>query len=272
MTASTLDQNPARTTANHRRDDGAYQHLVPLLAELATIPDGDSRRDDLRHHLVTGYWPLAGNLARRYANRGESLEDLRQVALLGLVQAIDHFEPERGTGFLAYAVPTIRGELRRHFRDRGWAMRVPRRIKDLHVSVHSVLGELSQDLGRAPRPSEIAERLDVPVDEVIECLDAAQAYRCDSLDKTLGETDGDNQRLGDMLGAEDPDLELVEDVQALRPMLAELPARERRILLMRFYANLTQTQIAERIGLSQMHVSRLLGQTLGQLRQRLRPA
>lgn len=272
MNATTLDHDPVRTDAPVRRDDGEYEHLVPLLAELSTLAGDDPRRDDLRERLVAGYWPLAANLARRYAHRGESLEDLRQVALLGLVQAIDHFQPERGTGFLAYAVPTIRGELRRHFRDRGWAMRVPRRIKDLHVSVHSVLGELSQDLGRAPKPSEIARRLDLPVNDVVECLDAGQAYRCDSLDKTLGEDPGEDQKLGDLLGAEDPELELVEDTQALRPMLAQLPARERRILMLRFYANLTQTQIAQRVGLSQMHVSRLLSQTLDQLRQQLRAA
>lgn len=272
MNATTLDHKPARTTVPGRRDDGEYEYLVPLLAELATLAGDDPRREGLRERLVAGYRPLAYNLARRYAHRGESLEDLGQVALLGLVQAIDHFQPERGTGFLAYAVPTIRGELRRHFRDRGWAMRVPRRIKDLHVSVHAVVGELSQELGRAPRPGEIAGRLDVPVEQVVECLDAGRAYRCDSLDKTLGEDSGDDQKLGDLLGAEDPGLELVEDTQALRPMLAELPARERRILMLRFYANLTQTQIAQRIGLSQMHVSRLLSQTLGQLRQQLRPA
>ena len=245
------------------------QRLAGLLAELAALPDQHPRRAGLRHALVAGYWPLANNLARRYANRGEPFDDLRQVALLGLVHAIDHFEPERGTGFLAYAVPTIRGELRRHFRDRCWVMRVPRRIKDLHVTIHAEVGELAQQLGRAPRPSEIADRLDIPIDEVIECLDAAQAYRCDSLERTLTEDDGEDNTLAGVVGADDPALALVENTHALRPLLAELPTRERTILTLRFYANMTQTQIAERIGVSQMHVSRLLAQTLRSLRVQL---
>lgn len=258
----------APSTAN-RQNDGEYEELAPLLAELASLPEGDARRPRLRHALVAGYWPLASNLARRYANRGEPIDDLRQVALLGLVHAIDNYEPDRGPGFLAYAIPTIRGELRRHFRDRCWTMRVPRRVKDLHVTIHSALGELAQQLGRALRPSEIADRLDVPLDEVLECLDAAQAYRCDSLDRAMSE-DADEKAMGEMIGTEDPHLGLVEDTHALRPLISRLPTRERTILMLRFYGNLTQTQIGERMGISQMHVSRLLAQTLDELRRRLR--
>jgi RNA polymerase sigma-B factor len=165
-------------------------------------------------------------------------------------------------------VPTISGEVRRHFRDQGWSMRVPRRLKDLHVSINATVSELSQGLGRAPRPSEIAAKLDVPVADVLEGLEAAQAYRSSSLDEMLTSEEG-GATLGDLLGEADAELERVEYQQALEPLLSELPERERTIVMLRFFGNLTQTQIADRVGISQMHVSRLLGQTLVKLRQRL---
>lgn len=247
---------------------GEFGGLAGPLAEYATLDPEDPRRARLRERLVAGYLPLARRIAARFGNRGEPLDDLIQVATLGLIRAMDRFRPEYGTEFLSFAVPTITGEIRRYFRDQGWGMRVPRRLKDLHVAMSAAISALSQELGRSPKPSEIAARLDISVEEVLEGLEAGQAYRAASLDATL---DGDDHSdaLGDLLGQPDGDLELVEYREALQPLLAELPGRERSILMMRFYANMTQTQIAERIGVSQMHVSRILANTLERLRRQL---
>ena len=217
---------------------------------------------------MEGYLPVARHIARRFGNRGEPMDDLVQVATVGLINAVDRFQPDRGSDFFSFAVPTISGEVRRHFRDQGWSMRVPRRLKDLHVSINAVIPELSQSLGRAPRPSEIAARLDVSTGDVLEGLEAAQAYRSSSLDEMLSSATG-GSTLGELLGEADAELERVEYQQSLEPLLADLPERERTIVMLRFFGNMTQTQIADRVGISQMHVSRLLSQTLGKLRQRL---
>ncbi|WP_084210709.1 SigB/SigF/SigG family RNA polymerase sigma factor [Pseudonocardia acaciae] len=230
-------------------------------------PD-DPRRARLRDRLVAGFLPVARRIAHRFAHRGEPVDDLIQVATLGLIRALDRFQPDYGSDFLSFAVPTITGEIRRYFRDQGWGMRVPRRLKDLHVSITATVSRLSQGLGRAPRPSEIAAALDLPVEEVLEGLEAGQAYRADSLDAEL-DGEGRSETLGDILGQPDGDLELVDYQQSLQPLLAELPERERAVVMMRFYANMTQTQIAERVGVSQMHVSRILSKTLDGLRDRL---
>jgi RNA polymerase sigma-B factor len=248
--------------------DSEYGHLVPLLRKYAELPMDDPRRESLRDQLVTGYLPVAQHIARRFAHRGEPLDDLVQVATVGLINAVDRFQPDRGSDFFSFAVPTISGEVRRHFRDQSWSMRVPRRLKDLHVSINSTVSELSQGLGRAPKPSEIAEQLGVPTTEVLEGLSAAQAYRSSSLDEMLS-TDESGTTLGDLLGAADAELERVDYRQTMQPLLAELPDRERTILMLRFFGNMTQTQIADRVGVSQMHVSRLLTQTLVKLRSRL---
>jgi RNA polymerase sigma-B factor len=254
-------------TARARRDV-QYRQLAPLLDEYAAMEPSDPRRPPLRDQLVRGYLPLARHIALRFHHRGEPLEDLTQVATLGLIFAIDRFQPAIGSEFLAFAVPTIVGELRRHFRDRCWSMRVHRGLKDLYVSINRAVSDLSQQRGQAPRPSEIAELLDRPVEDVLEGLKACTAYRTGSLDEPLsGELDG--QTRGERLGELDPNLELVEDHEALMPLLAALPERERSILLMRFYGNMTQTQISTRIGISQMHVSRLLASTLTALHEQL---
>jgi RNA polymerase sigma-B factor len=262
------DDNGAGGASTGPNKDGEYEHLVPLLAEYAELAEDDPRREPLRERLVTGYLPVAQHIARRFAHRGEPLDDLVQVATVGLINAVDRFQPDRGSDFFSFAVPTISGEVRRHFRDQGWSMRVPRRLKDLHVSINSAVSELSQNLGRAPKPSEIAERLRVPTNEVLEGLEAAQAYRSSSLDEMLS-TDESGTTLGDLLGAADAELERVDYQQALQPLLAELAERERSILMLRFFGNMTQTQIADRVGVSQMHVSRLLAQTLSKLRNKL---
>ncbi|GEL18700.1 SigB/SigF/SigG family RNA polymerase sigma factor [Pseudonocardia asaccharolytica] len=248
--------------------DPEYGHLIPLLEEYAGLAADDPRREPLRDELVTGFLPIAQHIARRFAHRGEPLDDLVQVATVGLINAVDRFSPEKGSDFFSFAVPTISGEVRRHFRDQGWSMRVPRRLKDLHVSINGVVSDLSQRLGRAPRPSEIAEQLNVPVSEVLEGLEAADAYRSSSLDEMLSSEQG-SATVGELVGAADAELDRVDYRQTLRPVLAELAPRERTIVMLRFFGNMTQTQIAEQVGISQMHVSRLLAQTLDRLRSRL---
>ncbi len=250
--------------------DPEYEHLTPLLAEYSGLDEKDPRRETLRDRLVTGYLPVAQHIARRFAHRGEPLDDLTQVATVGLINAIDRFDPEKGGEFFSFAVPTISGEVRRHFRDQSWSMRVPRRLKDMHVSINGAVSELSQSLGRAPRPTEIAQRLDLPVNEVLEGLEAAEAYRSSSLDEMLSSEDG-SATVGELVGEADDELDRVDYREALRPLLAELNPRERTIVMLRFFGNLTQTQIADEVGISQMHVSRLLAQTLTRLRDRLDP-
>jgi len=251
--------------------DTGYEHLVPLFKEFASLPEDDPRRQELRDKLVTGHLPVALHIARRFAHRGEPQEDLEQVATVGLINAVDRFEPERGTDFLSYAVPTIAGEVRRHFRDQAWSMRVPRRLKDLHVAIGAAVSELSQHLGRAPRPSEIAAHLQCDTEEVLEGLEAASAYRSASLDEVLTTDEASGHTVADALGEADNALDQVEYREAVRPLLESLPERERTILLLRFFGNLTQTQIAQQVGISQMHVSRLLAQTLATLREQLAP-
>jgi len=260
-----MDADPDSSDENR---DAEYAHLVPMLREYAVMDPSDPRREALRRQLVTGYLPVAQHIARRFAHRGEPLDDLTQVATVGLINAVDRFEPDRGSDFFSFAVPTISGEVRRHFRDQGWSMRVPRRLKDLHVSLNAAVAELSQSLGRAPRPSELADKLGLPTNEVLEGLAAGQAYRGSSLDEILS-GDQSGTTLGDLLGEADAELERVDYQQSLQPLLAELPERERSIVMLRFFGNLTQTQIADRVGVSQMHVSRLLAQTLARLRDRL---
>jgi RNA polymerase sigma-B factor len=267
-TARAAEQAEDDDTSAGLSRDSEYAHLVPKLTEYAQLDGTDPRRESLRGELVTGYLPVAQHIARRFAHRGEPLDDLIQVATVGLINAVDRFEPDRGSDFFSFAVPTISGEVRRHFRDQGWSMRVPRRLKDLHVSINAAVAELSQSLGRAPRPSELAEKLGLPTNEVLEGLAAGQAYRGSSLDEILS-GDQSGTTLGDLLGEADAELERVDYQQSLQPLLAELPDRERTILMLRFFGNKTQTQIADQVGVSQMHVSRLLAQTLARMRDRL---
>lgn len=267
--AHTTERSRARTGATEARreptGERGYEHLEPLLRRYATLAPTDPARRALREQLVTGYLPVAHHIARRYNHRGEPLDDLIQVASLGLVNAVDRYEADRGHNFLGYAVPTITGEIRRHFRDKTWTMRVPRHLQELHLSINKVVDELSHQLQRAPRPSEIAKRLDATTDEVLEALQAAQSYRPDSLDELLTPT-SESAALGDLLGDTDGRFEHFTDAHSLAPHLAALPPRERAILYMRFFENKTQTEIAQRIGVSQMQVSRLLSKILTELR------
>jgi RNA polymerase sigma-B factor len=224
----------------------------------------ESRDRGLRDELVTAHMGLAEYLARRFTNRGEPLDDLMQVASLGLLKAVDRFDPDRGLEFSTYATPTIVGELKRHFRDKGWAVRVPRRVQELHLRLGGVVSVLSQELGRSPTIGEIAQSAAVSEEEVLEAIEAGHAYRFTSLDAPA--RDEDEMSLSAELGAEDQGLIDSEHRVTLSPLIAQFPPRERMILHLRFFEGMTQSEIAGRLGISQMHVSRLLARALTQLR------
>ncbi len=249
--------------------DSEYDHLAPLFDNLNDPSVPERARNRIRERLIAGYLPVAHHIAMRYRNRGQPDDDLTQVATLGLIHAIDRFEPGRGSDFVAFAVPTITGEIRRYFRDCTWAMRVPRRLKELHATLNKATADLGQRIGRSPRPSELAAHLNLPVDEVYEGLQAGLAYRGESLEDGIGDDGTTVGPVSRHLGMLDHELTMVEAREALYPALRALPERELSIVMMRFFGNMTQTQIAERIGLSQMHVSRLLAASLGELRRAL---
>jgi RNA polymerase sigma-B factor len=235
--------------------DRAYRHFA------------ETRDPGTRAEIIEAHLGLAEYLARRFTNRGEPLDDLVQVASLGLVKAVERFDPTRGLEFTTFATPTILGELKRHFRDKGWAVRVPRRVQELHLRVSRVVDDLSTELGRSATIQEIATRSGTTEDEVVEAIDAGSAYRSASLDAGRDDDSGPPGLLA-TLGDDDPELEGAERRAALEPLLASLAPRERAILYLRFYEGLTQSEIAPRLGISQMHVSRLLTRSLAQLRQR----
>lgn len=240
-----------------------------LATALVQIPRDDPSWAWKREEAITAWLPMAKRLAKRYASRGVELEDLTQVATVGLIKAIDGFDPAHGAEFSGYAIPTVLGELRRHFRDRMWNIRVPRRLQELNMAINRARGELIQTLGRVPTVADIAGHLGVGEEEVIEGLEGAYAYRPTSL-STPVVADGDTE-LGDTLGSREPGYERADLHLSLSPALATLDERERRIVTMRFYGNLTQSQIGEQIGVSQMHVSRLLAHALTKLRIQLGP-
>jgi RNA polymerase sigma-B factor len=251
------------------------EHAVPdrvrarmLFAELSELSPEEPRRQRIRDELVELHLPLVEYLARRFRNRGEWLDDLTQVATIGLIKSIDRFDLNRGVEFSTYATPTIVGEIKRHFRDKGWAVRVPRRLQELKLSLTKAISELSQREGRAPTVAELATYLKMTEEEVLEGLESANAYSTVSLDAP-DSGDDDAPAVSDSLGIVDESLEGVEYRESLKPLLERLPPREKRILLLRFFGNMTQSQIATELGISQMHVSRLLARTLAQLREGL---
>jgi RNA polymerase sigma-B factor len=222
---------------------------------------------EARQELVLRFMPLARQLAGRYRGAGESYEDLVQVACLGLLKAVDRYEPGRGNAFTKYAVPTMLGELKRHFRDKGWAVHVPRATQEIVLKVSDAMGELPAKLGRSPTPRDVAVAVGVPVEQVLEAMEAATAYDTSSLDapRSAGEDEQGGWTLGDAVATEEPGYELVEISETIRGTLRALPDRERLILKLRFEQDLTQAEIAERVGVSQMHVSRLLRRSLDRL-------
>jgi RNA polymerase sigma-B factor len=250
----------------HAVRDRAYARN--LFEQLAVLPEGDPERLRIRGELVEIHLPLVEYLARRFRNRGEWLDDLTQVATIGLIKSIDRFDLARGVEFSTYATPTIVGEIKRHFRDKGWAVRVPRRLQELKLALTKAIGELAQKEGRAPTIAELAAHLQMTEEEVLEGLESANAYSTVSLDAP-DSGDDDAPAVAESLGMLDEALEGVEYRESLKPLLERLQPREKRILLLRFFGNMTQSQIATELGISQMHVSRLLARTLTQLREGL---
>jgi RNA polymerase sigma-B factor len=244
--------DPADRTKRERTNEASRARFVEYRR---------TRDRELRNRLVEEHMRLADFLARRFAHRGEPIEDLRQVALVGLLKAVERFEPDRGLQFSSFATPTITGELKRHFRDRGWAVRVPRRIQELHLELDRTIAELSQSLGRPPTPAEIAQKAGVLEEEVLESMEAGSMYRLASIDANRPDDDstaGPTSHLGEL----DRELGAVDNRVTVREMLSTLPEREQTIVYLRFFEGLTQSEIAEQVGISQMHVSRLLVRSL----------
>ena len=247
-------------------DDEERQRLRDLFVQFA-----ETRDRTMRDELIEAHLRLAEHLARRFANRGVALDDLIQVASLGLVKAVERFEPDRGLEFSTFATPTIVGELKRHFRDKGWAVRVPRRVQELHVEVNTLVGELTQRYGRSPTISELARMAGTSEEEVLEAMEAAQAYRSASFDAPVGDND-EGRGIASQLGDEDMNMFAAENRLLITSLLTTLPRREQLMLRLRFYEGMTQSQIADRLGISQMHVSRLLTKSLALLRDRVEHA
>jgi len=267
--AVTLDPDETAAPAPSSRLSVDRERTRELFIELQGAPEGDPRRQRARDSLVEQHLPLVEHLARRFRNRGEPYDDLVQVATIGLIKSVDRFDLGRGVEFSTYATPTIVGEIKRHFRDKGWAVRVPRRLQELRLSLASATSELSQQQGRSPTVSELAAHMKITDEEVLEGLESANAYSTLSLDAGDSGSGDEPMPVADTLGTEDEGLEGVEYRESLKPMLEQLPPREKKILMLRFFKNMTQSEIAEEIGISQMHVSRLLARTLAQLREGL---
>ena len=246
-----------------------YTDVTDMFRHLRSL---DKESVAFRRHrdaIVEQALPVADHIARRFVNRGEPLDDLVQAARVGLVNAVNRFDFETGSEFLSFAVPTMMGEVRRHFRDHGWAVKVPRRLKDLQKQLVRARGELSQRLGRAPTASELADHLELDRELVVQALIAGSNYSTRSTDMPVG-PNGETRSLGETFGDIDHNLDNVLDMETVRPLIAALPERQRNVLMLRFFENMTQTQIAERVGCSQMHVSRLIAQALRTLRDQIR--
>ncbi|HEY1635054.1 MAG TPA: SigB/SigF/SigG family RNA polymerase sigma factor [Acidimicrobiales bacterium] len=241
-------------------DNAQREELRQKFVALAETGDPTIRRE-----LVEAHLGLAEYLARRFSHRGEPVDDLVQVSSMALLKAVDRFDPGRGVEFSTYATHTIAGELKRHFRDKGWAVRAPRRMQELYLTLGDSIGRLSQELGRSPTIAELAAETRVSEEEVLEALEAGQAYRLASLDAPApGDDEGES--LASHLGDEDPRMSAAEERATLSPIIQSLPPRQQLILHLRFFEGLTQLEIAGQLGISQMHVSRLLARSLAELR------
>ncbi|HYK70320.1 MAG TPA: SigB/SigF/SigG family RNA polymerase sigma factor [Streptosporangiaceae bacterium] len=239
-----------------------------LLTTIQSLPRGDRRRDAAAEVLVTRYQPLVRSCVLRYKNSTEPHEELMQVGYIGLLKAINNFDPRLGASLAGYAQPCVSGEIKRHFRDRRWGVHVKRSVQELRLELRDIAAELTAELGRLPSDGELAEQAGVSDDEVREVRQADMAFRAASLDAPAG-SDAAGASLSELLGDEDPQLEHVLDMQAVWAHWGELAEREQKLLLMRFYGNMTQAEIGQRLGISQMHVSRLLAESLAYLRDRL---
>lgn len=235
-----------------------------LFAQLVQLDASDPAKSQLRDQIIESHLPLVTHTARKFAGRGEPLDDLIQVGTVGLIKAIDRFDPSKGFEFSTFAIPTIVGEIKRYFRDKTWAVQVPRRLQELGAAVNRAISELTQALDQSPTINQIAEHLGVDADDVVDAMNANSAYSAISLDSNP--SDDESPTLGQRVGKIDEALEGVEYRESLRPLLAALPDREQTILVMRFFENKSQSDIAKELGISQMHVSRILTATLTQLR------
>lgn len=262
--ASTTPPTVRKVSTRTARDRTRTKELFALLNDLE--PD-DLRRARARDELIELHLPLVEYLARRFRNRGEPLEDLVQVATIGLIKAVDRFDSTREIEFSTYATPTIAGEIKRYFRDKGWTIRVPRRLQELKLSLSKAVNHLTQEYSRSPTVKELAKYLEISEEEVLEGIESSHAYSAISLDSPTG--DSDSPSIADSLGFTDAAIANVELRESLKPLLAQLTSRERQILALRFFAGRTQNQIATELGVSQMHVSRILNKTLASLREGL---
>jgi RNA polymerase sigma-B factor len=276
MAGAQEGETPARACTGSRR----ISTVRTSLEVVVSIIEAPQRREEkelflnyyangdvaARDELIRRTLPLARRLAGRYARRAEPIDDLMQVASIGLIKAVDRFDPTLGLAFSSFAVPSILGELKRHFRDHGWAARVPRPMQERVLKVNAAVEALSSELGRAPKPREVAAATGESVEDVLEAMEAATAHSAVSLDAPLGSADGETATYADSVGEIDGRLELVEDRTVVDATMRALPEREQHVLHLRFHEDLTQAQIAERIGVSQMHVSRLIRRALERLR------
>ena len=268
LATSTTSSTEVRLTSTPSPSPGASEQLAGERRLLERYAENPS--PILREELVNRFMPLARRLASRYTGGAEPFDDLVQVASVGLVKAIDRFDPERGTAFSTFAVPTILGELKRHFRDRGWSVHVPRDVQERILKVERATAELPSRLGRAPTIRDIGERIEATDEQVLEAMHAAQGHHAISLDSTSTSGDGDEPApLRDRIGGEDLSFETVEYGEAIAPVLKEISERDREVLRLRFVEDMTQSEIADRVGVSQMHVSRILRATIDKLRARI---
>jgi RNA polymerase sigma-B factor len=251
------------------RPRSEYADVTDMFRHLATLDEQSREYRRQRDAIIERCLPIADHIACRFRNRGEPLDDLVQVARMGLIHAVNRFDADNGADFLAFAVPTVMGEVRRYFRDHGWSVKVPRRLKDLGSQLKRAREELTQQLGRAPTATEIADHLAIDREEVVQAQIAQSAYTTASSDAPgVGAGDDERPSLIDSFGAVDANLDKVIDLETVRPLLMALPERQQTVLKLRFFENMTQTQIAERLGISQMHVSRLLARSLATVRER----
>jgi RNA polymerase sigma-B factor len=249
--------------------ENEYTDLADMFCHLKTLDNGSAEFRRQRDAIIERCLPIANHIAHRYRGRGEPLDDLIQVARLGLINAVKRYDVDNGADFVSFAVPTVMGEVRRHFRDFGWAVKVPRRCKELQSQLAKARDELSHRLDRAPNASEIAEHLGIDRELVVATTIASSNYSTMSTDAPAGSND-EHRSVADTLGDVDPGMDKVLDVETVRPLIAALPERQRTILTLRFFEDMTQSQIAEQLGISQMHVSRLLAKSLVSLRRQVR--
>jgi RNA polymerase sigma-B factor len=256
------------TRPDRERTRALFARFIKTRARHAAAPDS-TNPERMRDELAVLHLNLVRFLAVRFSNRGEPLDDLIQVGTVGLLKAIDRFDLERGVEFTTYATPTIVGEIKRYFRDKGWAVKVPRRLQELNLAVNRAGDKLAIALGRSPTVAELAEHLNASEEEILEAQELGQAYNLLSLDSEVsgGENDGKSQTLADTVGVADAGLELLEDRANLERAFAVLNGRERVIIYLRFYESVSQTEIAKRLNVSQMHVSRLQQKALEKLRE-----